>query len=650
MNDEERRERLRILAAVAALVIITVLRLLYLRSLPGGGTFIKYLWFADEILAGRLHNDRLADLSPGYLWFVTLLRWLQIGLWPLRGIQIAMVSVVAFSVGAVARRFAGWPAAIVAAVLVLANRAALVNASDFEPETLLLFFQAVGIAIVLRERPPTPRSAAIAGLLIGLAIITRPVALLVAIVLLGLLVWRFRLAAIIYAVAAAVPVVIILGVNMKLTADAVIMDPGTVFFEGMNPRASGSIGEMPQIVRDLQRSFEGPDALHVAYRVIASQASGRELSRAASNRWWASRATAFIREDFSGAAALTLRKVYYAIHAYDAWDVTSMSVLQRSMTAPIWVPWSILIGLVVGGLFFADRRVFAPLMLLAIAAAAPMMLFFVTARHRNPLLISISILGGIAAVKICSGLRGQRRTRGLVALGTGAMVAALLSIETKRARADEYDVRSGIEMRAYLRASAEARRGGDLPGAILLQARARTVVPDSTLIVPRKMLERAAMAELVGVDDSQRLFRIAISLDDAGSIVEARRLFEAVHGVEPLPTRALPPPAWHLARSFAREHELGQARRWLAAARDLTPLDPDVLALAAVMERDVAADEAMIRLYDPFTATLARNEAAYLLCRNDACRGSLDQELTELNRALPLWKRAEIRIAERARR
>src|ERR1019366_8514208 len=208
-----RRRHALLLAALIALALITWLRIHLIDTLPDQGYFAKYLTFADRILAGRVPRDRLADLSPGYLWFVVLLRLLGSSMMAIRTLQIVMVSLAAVCCGFAARRF-GTIAMIAAPVFLLASRAALVCATEAEPETLILLLVSAGLAAL-------SCSQSASGMLFGLAAACRPVVMLggaaIAIVERS---WKLIVAAI-------VPVVLLLIVNIALTGEIVLMDPGT---------------------------------------------------------------------------------------------------------------------------------------------------------------------------------------------------------------------------------------------------------------------------------------------------------------------------------------------------------------------------------------------------------------------------------------
>jgi hypothetical protein len=383
-----RRRHALLLAAFIALALITWLRVHLIDTLPDQGYFAKYLTFAGRILAGRIPRDRLADLSPGYLWFVVLLRLLGASVTAIRTLQIVMVSIAAASCGFAARRF-GTIAMIAAPLILLGSRAALVCATEAEPETLILLLVSAGLAALTY-------SNATSGALFGLAAACRPVVMLgtaaIAIVERS---WKLIVAAI-------VPIVLLLIVNVALTGEVVLMDPGTVFYEGMNPSATGYEGVQPRVVNDIERTSIEPDYLHVAYRIVASRYAGRPLTRAESNRFWTGKAFAFMRAYSRAAIMLTLHKIFFAIHSHDAYDLATMARKDALLGRYPFVPFGAILALAGAGVLLARerRRELLPFVMFALAGFAVLVVFYVTARQRNAILPALAVLAAIGISEI----------------------------------------------------------------------------------------------------------------------------------------------------------------------------------------------------------------------------------------------------------
>ncbi len=404
-----RRRYVLLFAAVIALTLITWLRIHLIGTLHDQGYFAKYLIFGDRILAGQMPRDRLADLSPGYLWFVVSLRWLGAGFTTIRTLQIVFVSIAALLCGIAARRF-GTIAMIVAPLLLLGNRAVLVCATEAEPETLILLLGSAAMALL--ARPPAG-----SGSFFGLASICRPVVMFgtaaIAVVERS---WKLILAAV-------VPVIIMLSINAALTGELVLMDPGTVFYEGMNPSATGYEGVQPRIVNDIERASKEPDYLHVAYRIVASRSSGRTLTRAESNRFWTGKALAFAREYPGAALRLTLHKLFFAFHSHDAHDLATMARKDILLASWPFVPFGVLVALAGAGVLLARerRRELLPFVVFALAGIIVLAAFYVTARQRNAILPAMVILAAAGIAEIIA-------RRHVIAAVAVVIVAILLGI------------------------------------------------------------------------------------------------------------------------------------------------------------------------------------------------------------------------------
>ncbi|HEX3069473.1 MAG TPA: hypothetical protein VHX14_12960 [Thermoanaerobaculia bacterium] len=404
-----RRRHALLLAAFIALALITWLRVHLIDTLDDQGYFAKYLIFADRILAGRIPRDRLADLSPGYLWFVVLLRLLGASMMAIRTLQIVMVSFAAVCCAFAARRF-GTMAMIAAPLLLLASRAALVCATEAEPETLILLLVSAGLAAL-------SWSNATSGTLFGLASACRPVIMLgtaaIAIVNRS---WKLIVAAI-------VPLVLLLIVNIALTGEVVLMDPGTVFYEGMNPSATGYEGVQPRIVNDIERTSIEPDYLHVAYRIVASRSAGRPLTRAESNRFWTAKALAFVRAYPRAALMLTLRKAHFAIHSHDAYDLATMARKDALLGRYPFIPFGAVLALAGAGVLLARERhrELLPFVIFALAGFAVLVVFYVTARQRNAILPAVAVLAATGISEIIA-------RRHLIAAVAVLIIAILLGI------------------------------------------------------------------------------------------------------------------------------------------------------------------------------------------------------------------------------
>jgi hypothetical protein len=405
----------RLWSAIAVLAAVAAARILLVDSLHDQGYFGKYLIFADRILGGDMPVDRLLDLSPLYLWFTVALRAIGASFTTIRALQIILVSAAAFFAGLAARRW-GTLASIAAAGFIIASRGALVCATEIEPETLILVLNSAALAAAMNAMPLA------SGLLFGFSAACRPNAIVVAIAIaIVLRSWKVILGTFL-------PVAAVLLLNLALANEFALMDPGTVFYEGMNPNATGYEGVQPRVVNDLERQSREPDFLHVAYRIVASGAAGRPVSRSESNRYWMGKAFAFMRTYPAAPWRLTARKLLFTIHSYEAYDLVTMVRKDFELSGvPIFLPFGVLVGLWSAA---ARRRLqIAEPWVYVLATSLPMILFYVTARQRNALLPGAAVLAACGLAEIV------RRNQALAAAGAAA-IAILLSVNGNAQRED----------------------------------------------------------------------------------------------------------------------------------------------------------------------------------------------------------------------
>jgi hypothetical protein len=674
--------------SLGAAALVTWLRLLLVARLSDRGFFVKYVRFADEILGGRVPRARLGDVSPGYLWTTVALRSLHATGQDIITLQIIAVTLAALCLAVCAWRLAGPVAAFSTAVVLLANRAALVCATELEPETLILLMGSIGLAAVgsfaaanaavaddavaddggRRGRARGGQSILLlAGLAFGISAICRPVALLV---IAGLAVWlwrRTRRGAVSFLIAAAVPIAIVLAISTALSGEALIMDPGTVFFEGMNPLAAGYAGVQPRIVNDLEAVSSEPDFLHVAYRIVAARATGSPMNRSASNHYWSSKAWSFVRTEPAAAIRLTLRKLILACQSYDAYDLSTMVRKSDAMDRLPWLPFGFVLALAVGALLMSrgetaasvERRalrppsgggladvssaaityeILTPIVIVTLGNAVSLAAFYVTARGRNALLPGLSLLAGIGIALIVDIARRERR-RALVVLLLILASTLILSLDGDAQREDRHGWSASFHAGAAQSAAQAATARGALRDAAVFRAIAATWRPADSNAVDRTLLAAVALKELGEEATPERRFDLALALQNGGDWSSSASVLDVLSAAGYKPrreNRVVSSVAFYQARAALRLGSAALARQHLARAALDAPGDPYVMALLAELEPQArAARRELDELHDPFTASLAMASA-----QADAgdARGSA-ATLEALIRAFPEWTR-----------
>lgn len=642
------------MTAVIALVVLvaaTWIRVVMVNALPDQGFFAKYTEIATEILSGHIPLDRLGDLSTGYLWLIVLgLGPLGLDAVALRTVQIIGVSLAAAVCGAGAWKRWGLAAGVGTGITLLASRAALVNATEIEPETAILCLTSVGLGLLVASNRPHMRAAS--GLALGLAVVTRPSILLPAFLLVLGLVWRTprrqRLpAAIPLIIGMAIPVAATrLAVSSLTGAPPTPMNPGTVFSEGWNPMATGYQGEAPVVVKDVEHTLALPDGLHVAYRLVAARATGQPASPGNSNAYWAKRAFAFIRHEPAAVLNLGLRKAMLSCHSYDAWDLKTLQRKAENLARGPFVPFAFLAALGCLGLFFGRRDPAVPVLGLWIFGGwSVMTLFYVTARQRNVLLPAVALLAGAALPAISATWRSGRRRLVTASLVAAVFCGLLLSVEGPAQRED----RHGWDLLAAQEGAVSAAEAAPSPDeSALWQARAATFLDPVALreAAPRH-IDLEIRTQLSKDQPPQRLFDLALVMIEIGQWEAAEPLLRSLQASGYQPRRGgrwCSSVAYHLSRCRLMASDFPGARRHLSQAFSQAPGDPRILAMHAVLSDLTAPPEdgeisraRLQAMFDPFTGNLAM-AAAY----SDAGRSSdAALILTKIRDTLPEWIRPE---------
>jgi hypothetical protein len=640
----ETRKRVGAAALLVLLAVLAVRDVILLARFAGESAFGKYVSLADRVVAGNLPAERMNDVSPLYLWCVSAGRAIHLNDQALSWLQIVATLLVAALAALTARALAGDLAAFVAAAAILASRTVVINASELEPEALILLLNTIAIWLLLR-RPLTAGSAFAGGCAAAASMMTRPTAVL-PLVVLGLLCARERWKS--FIAGAAIPIAVILGINVAVTGHASIMNAGTVFYEGLNPHASGYSGVRPGVVEDLRimdpAIAREPDPLHIAFRVIVSRLHHDAATPEETNRYWTSKALAFVREFPMLAARLTARKFFLALHSYEAWDVTR-SFTRSATLPPFWIPFGLLFALAAAAFVrrARDRRIVA-LALIVASYTGAMVLFHVTSRQRNALMPAVAVLAGVAIVEIVSVMRARETKNALAIVLSVALLTIVLTREYAVQREDRYFTLERVRVSALARQAARANYAGDPDTALRLTALQATYpagVDRDVPVAPPAMISDAAYHELARAGSDARRFDIALALEIAGQWRLADQILASleVGGYQPWRgLTAVPSVAFYRSIALLHLQHPEEARGELVRAQREVPADDGVLALTAVALGDQESRRRLLSVYDPFTARLALMRAHIILRQLPEALAAAG----ELSHDLPEWQRAAL--------
>ncbi len=646
------------LALLALVIVVSWARVVVVNTLDDQGHFSKYTYYANEIAAGHVPVERLGDLSPGYLWSLALMMGpLGLQFAGLRVLQILSGTLVALLCAVAAYRLGGWRAAAVTALAVFGSRALLVNATEAEPESLIVLLNSGALCALLCST--RPRWQLVAGLLFGLSAVTRPTALPAAAVAAVWLWWvrrhpsgttelapQRRAVPWAYMAGLILPLLILQVAYSGVPGSRFTMNPGTVFYEGSNPNSTGLVGDAPLVVKEIEPSYGVPDALHLAYRDVALAALNRAAGQAASNSYWSARAKSFIAAHPTHWLLLELSKLHHLASSPEVWDLSTMEHKDRELARWLWWPFGLLVSLSTIVLLYSSRgRGSVLLGAYAATYVLAMLTFYVSSRQRLPLLPALAILSALGVASVCEGWQRGDRTRAACTLVLGLVVAALLAIPSVAQREDTHEWKRAFEahhVRRLMQKDITPAQRLLLEGELAVYT--ELPIPAAVAASAHSALTRALRSEL---DPADR-FDMALAAERVGDWRLAERLLDQLEDSGYRPVRGAvvcSSVSYQLARCRLRRGTVTGLSGLLERARSEAPGHAAVLALSAVVARrggDREADLEYTRelsvLHDPFTARLYTARAA-------ADSGDLErarQMLQSLDEDLPQWPRPKL--------
>ncbi len=382
--------------------------------------FYKYPFFAEKLAGGADIGERLADLSPFYLYCLTFLKkvfgvdWTFVKF--LHSFVGALNCLLLYVVGSrTFRKEVGFLAALIFSVY--GNL--IILESTLEPTVFVLSFNLLTVYFLLRVREdfdsPGPRCfpLLLSGLFAGLSIITKPNFLLF--LPLGALWLLFcvdrtlafqkrLLSALLFCGAALLIVMPITVRNYVKLHDFILVtgDAGKVFFHGNGKGATALEGTGLPDEGFAEESTDEPDYAHVIYRKTAARLSGRKLSPSESSSFWVRQALSDILSDPISYMKLEVKKLFYFFNDYEMHYIASAYGEYKSSLSFPFIRYGViaslgLLGIVLAirdfkGLFLVYGTVFVYLL--------SGMVFLVQSRYRTPAVPYLCLFGGHAVFVI----------------------------------------------------------------------------------------------------------------------------------------------------------------------------------------------------------------------------------------------------------
>ncbi len=449
---------------------------------------------AQRIAAGQLTFPEPFFRAPLYLYFAGLI-YSIFGTAPLPIIlvQHLLGLATALLVYYYARRLFGSTVALTAAAITVVWPTLIFFETELMTTTLEVFLGFLSLILMHRAiEERTTRSLIIAGLVLGLAAITRATFLLMAAIPMtfllvtggGAALRRMKLA-ISFLAAMAIPIIPVTLHNVISAGDFVLIasQGGANFYIGNAPSADGIT------VSQLVGNSGDPLAQDNVASIRAAEAeTGTRLSASQASSYWMRRALSGIIANPVRAIGLFARKLFLFWHGQEIFNNKSPYFARdysNLMSLLLWragvnFPSGILFPLAFAGIFVAVRRRLSWRIptVFVISYSVTIALFFVNSRFRQPVIPIAVIFAAFAACSVMAAIRGnERRT----AVGAGAIFVAGLLI---------LNLGNDVESTAN-RSQAAASRGfyafsaGDFATAITWLEHAREIDPANLGIYPQ---------------------------------------------------------------------------------------------------------------------------------------------------------------------
>lgn len=407
--------------------------------------FMKYPFFAEKLVRGEDIGTRLVDLSPFYLYFMTVLKKIFGLEWTTaKVIQSFAGAVNSLLVCALGGRVFSREAGFWGGMIFALYGNLIILESTLEPTVFILQFNLLCIYFLYRvqESLNDPGEfimwTAIAGLFAGLSIVTKPNSLL----LLPLVtVWiafsarnvsiqdRLKIALTFCCIAFVVVLPVTVRNYVKLKDFVLVTaDGGKVFFHGSGKGATALEGTGLPDEGFAEENTKEPDYAHVLYRKTASRLSGKELSPSESSKFWFRRTLSNVTDDPLSYLKLELKKLFYFFNNYEMHYIASAYKEYKASLSFPFIRYGLiasfaLLGMILSLPGFRDRFLIYGMVGLYIFSG---MLFLVQSRYRTPAVPYLCLFAAYGVLKMKT-LLATKRFKGFAAACAGVGVCFALT-------------------------------------------------------------------------------------------------------------------------------------------------------------------------------------------------------------------------------
>ena len=420
--------------------------------------FFKYPYFAEKLADGKEIGDRIVDLSPFYLYCLSIIGkafnwdWLTIKL-----IQSVVGSYNALLIMALGSRLFNRTTGLFAALLYALYGNVIILESTLEPTVFVMLFDLLLVYFLVltgdgeNSLLKTLSLAASGGFFAGLSIITKPNALLfLPMGVVWLLFFQqnphsykkrmihssvFVISALFIVAPITIRNYIHLNEFVLVTADA-----GKVFYHGNSKSATVlSRATLPEVEMNRDESDE-PDFAHVLFRRYANRQAEKTLSPSEASRFWAKRAIEDIENDPLRYFKRTLKKFAFFFTDYEVHYIASAYTEYKNSLSLPFIRYGIIASLALLGMLFGlphFRRLFLLYGTVGMYLIS-CMLFLVQSRYRTPAVPFLCLFAG-SAVSVLADMASKRNFGRLCLSILGCVVLLFVSHKAFSIKISQHD-------------------------------------------------------------------------------------------------------------------------------------------------------------------------------------------------------------------
>jgi len=397
-------------------LLALTIRILFLLFIDEPILFNKYPYFAEKLANGVDIGERLVDLSPVYLYFLTLVKKLVNMDWIyVKTIQSIIGASICLLLLALGTRLFSRETGILSALIYAIYGNLIILESTLEPTVFVLLFNLLTLLFLLLSKDQHRSNQyrflmlALAGITCGFSIITKPNFLLflpIGICFLMLYppapesmkprIWQSIL---FFSISSLVVLPITLRNYMKF--DELILvtaDAGKVFYHGNGKGSSALEGVALADEGFAEEGAQEPDYAHVLYREAAKTISGSNLSPSESSKFWFNKTLAEIIQDPVAALRLQLKKLFYFFNDYEMHYIASAyKEYTQSLSYPL-IRYGVIAALGILGMLLSLKYfhrlflVYGMILLYLLSG----LLFLVQSRYRLPAVPYLCLFAGFA--------------------------------------------------------------------------------------------------------------------------------------------------------------------------------------------------------------------------------------------------------------